>query len=90
MREVPIHHEAGVSYAWQKPKDGYFVPVLFQSCGKGPNVREQWRGVWTDKTVWILFSRRDNREELTQRLLNHWSRYPDWEYRLHPGFPFSI
>jgi len=87
---VNIHHEAGVSYAWQKPDDGHFLPVIYQSAGKGANVRPQWRGVWIEKTVWILCSFRDKREELAQRLLDHWGRFPDWEYRLHPGYPFVI
>jgi len=84
-----ILREAGIAYAWKKPKDGHFLPVNFQRCADGPQIRPEWRGVWIDKTVWILCSFRDKREELARRLLNHWTN-KHYTYRLHPGHSYVI
>lgn len=85
-----ILHEAGVAYAWKKPKDGgNFLPVDYQRCANGPMIRPEWRGEWIDCTVWVLCSFRDKREELAQRLLDHWTN--GWyKFRLHPGQTFVI
>lgn len=97
---VTTHNEAGVTYTWQNPRrsgqesSDPFVAVAFESRAYGQHIREEFRGVWQDRTVWILCTRRNNSEELAQRLFAHWSRYngprETWEYRLNVGHPFVI